>query len=580
MDSSEKKARSKPDASLKAKFELKNNALREFALNDPFLSEHLKDVQKSLIFRKFTIFLSVSDKKTRAKVFHSSADTLSDAWNTTASKIRRYIDKSQLSAIWLKADIVTDCDVINYEIFKENITSTREFFYKKGIAFDTDMNTAILSDELNTLGLINYKQRFLSLPKLRRYYQDNDIKDFNIITRQVITFDSQGYFIDENKELYKLYSDEENHGRRVINELTKPFIKDIIESSSRFIVSLIKDNGRFDYGINPVSDFHFTTYNMLRHTGTIWSILMQYQTTRDPMLIPKIDSTIKYMQNDIVYKDDKAYLLERKADEIKLGGNAVTVITLTTYMDVFKNDIYMDLIKKLGNAILDMQEPDGSYYHVLNSEDFSRKERVRIVYYDGEATFALALLYRFTKDEKYLDAACKAIDYFIDNRYEKFRDHWIAYAVNEVTKSKPLDRYLSFGLRNAQVNLDRIYKQDTSYHTYMELLMATFEMYQRIAKDNIAVSYLREFDTDKFIKTIYRRANHMLNGYMFPEIAMYMAKPETILHAFDVRHDSFRIRIDDIQHFIGGYFKFYQHFDELQDYYNTIFPEGNNNNEQ
>jgi hypothetical protein len=335
---------------------------------------------------------------------------------------------------------------------------------------------------------------------------------------------------------------------------------------------MVKENGQFEYGINPVNNFFFVTYNILRHTGTIWSLLMQYQTTNDDNLIPKINSTLEYMFNEIEYKSyDVAYLVERKSNEIKIGGNAVAIITLVTYMEVFKTDKYVDLITKLGNGILEMQEPDGSFYHVLNFPDFSRKERVRIVYYDGEAAFALSSLYGVVKNEIYLNAAQKAIVYFIDNKYEKYRDHWIAYSVNEITKYIPSDKYLSFGLKNANVNLERIYNQDTSYHTYMELLMSTFRLYERIVDNNIEVSYMKKFDVEKFILTIYRRAHHMLNGYLFSEIAMYMASPETVVETFCVRHDSFRIRIDDVQHFIGGYVMFLEDFDRLEEYYNKFF---------
>lgn len=381
-----------------------------------------------------------------------------------------------------------------------------------------------------------------------------------------------GYFCDEKENTYKLYFDEENYGRRVIKKIDKEFLNEIISKSSCYLSSMVKENGQFEYGINPVNNFFFVTYNILRHTGTIWSLLMQYQTTNDDSLIPKINSTLEYMFNEIEYKSyDVAYLVERKSNEIKIGGNAVAIITLVTYMEVFKTDKYVDLITKLGNGILEMQEPDGSFYHVLNFPDFSRKERVRIVYYDGEAAFALSSLYGVVKNEIYLNAAQKAIDYFIDNKYEKYRDHWIAYSVNEITKYIPSDKYLSFGLKNANVNLERIYNQDTSYHTYMELLMSTFRLYERIVDNNIEVSYMKKFDVEKFILTIYRRAHHMLNGYLFSEIAMYMASPETVVETFCVRHDSFRIRIDDVQHFIGGYVMFLEDFDRLEEYYNKFF---------
>ena len=37
-----------------------------------------------------------------------------------------------------------------------------------------------------------------------------------------------------------------------------------------------------------------------------------------------------------------------------------------------------------------------------------------------------------------------------------------------------------------------------------------------------------------------------------------------------MRHDSYRIRIDDVQHYIGGYYNFYRNFDKLNEYYKQI----------
>ena len=160
-------------------------------------------------------------------------------------------------------------------------------------------------------------------------------------------------------------------------------------------------------------------------------------------------------------------------------------MTLSTYAAVFDSDRYDKLIAALANSVLDMQEEDGSYYHVLSFPDFQRKERDRIVYYDGEATFALARAYSITKDSRYLEAAEKALDYFIKNDYTRFCDHWIAYAVNEVTIHDPKERYLNFGLKNANDNLNKIFNQDTTFHTFLELLMAAFSLYERIKEKNI-----------------------------------------------------------------------------------------------
>ena len=55
----------------------------------------------------------------------------------------------------------------------------------------------------------------------------------------------------------------------------------------------------------------------------------------------------------------------------------------------------------------------------------------------------------------------------------------------------------------------------------------------------------------------------MLNGFFFPEYAMYMRCPDKILGSFMVRHDGFRVRIDDVQHNIGGFYLYYKNYSRL-----------------
>jgi hypothetical protein len=103
----------------------------------------------------------------------------------------------------------------------------------------------------------------------------------------------------------------------------------------------------------------------------------------------------------------------------------------------------------------------------------------------------------------------------------------------------------------------------------MELLMSSFAMYDRMNRQAVSVPYLRNtFDEAYFIDTVYARAHHMVNSYFFPETAMYMANPDHIMGAFYVRQDDFRVRIDDIQHYVGGYRQFLAQYDRLAEYVN------------
>lgn len=79
---------------------------------------------------------------------------------------------------------------------------------------------------------------------------------------------------------------------------------------------------------------------------------------------------------------------------------------LTEYMDATGSQRHRTLCEELGNGIMELfDKRDGSFFHVLNFPTLSPKDKFRTVYYDGEATFALARLYGFTGDKKWLDAA-------------------------------------------------------------------------------------------------------------------------------------------------------------------------------
>jgi hypothetical protein len=345
-----------------------------------------------------------------------------------------------------------------------------------------------------------------------------------------------------------------------------------MKSSTKYLINSLQADGKFVYGQYPTYDRIIPGYNILRHDAAVWSLITQYDAASGEAHKKAIESSKGFMLKEIVYNQNAggvAYAVERGSNEIKLGANAIAICALAEYMETFQTNEYVGLCEKLGDGMLTMMDQkSGKYYHVLyygeaGKSDFSRKEAYRTVYYDGEATLALVKLYGLTGDEKWLNAAKAAVENFIREDYVLYKDHWVAYAMNEITKYVDDERYYEFALRNANENLDKIYYRVTSYHTYMELLMETFELYDRIVENNIQVDYLEEFEAKYFIDAIFKRADHMLNGYFYPEYAMYLKKPAKILGTFFVRHDGYRIRVDDVQHFIGGYDQYREDYNKL-----------------
>lgn len=101
--------------------------------------------------------------------------------------------------------------------------------------------------------------------------------------------------------------------------------------------------------------------------------------------------------------------------------------------EVFDDFSYLPHAQKLAQGILNLQLENGEFMHVLHYPSLQVKERFRIIYYYGEAAFALMRLYRLDKQQKWIDAVEKAFDHFIEKDYWKNHDHWLSYCTNELT---------------------------------------------------------------------------------------------------------------------------------------------------
>ncbi len=574
----------------------------------------------------FLVFLSVSDGSARADVVHGSGADIAEAFADAQQKAWTIIQKKRQRFRWLKADVVTeyaptDAKTLAYMIKEPGWNE----FFRFGLTFDRSFRTALLEEELNGAKILDYASGSISLADLNRYLKKAGRPALPKLPEFFLLFQTAGFFYDSDSAanaaaatdadsaastdadsasatgcVIPLIPDGLSRGRREIQNLDAAAARSFVTAAASFLEKQVQQDGSFRYGYYPRFDRVIPGYNCMRHASTIWSLLCQYRMTKKVSVLSLAARSIEYLlSHALVYRDpDTAYLSEPLKNEIKLGGGGVLILAITEYLDLcseeprsailrsgepltkapnaeilHEKDVlpeqealrrrYTEIACALGNGILSLLNPEtGEFSHVLNM-DFSLKELYRTVYYDGEAAYALCRLYRLTKEEKWLFYAEKAVNHFLAADYTRYRDHWVAYAMNEITRYIHRDDYDTFALRNARVNLDFLYKRETTYHTFLELLMVTFETYERILAENPGLPYLKEFDLPYFLRTIRVRADRMLNGFFFPEYAMYMRCPDKILGSFMVRHDGFRVRIDDVQHNIGGFYLYYKNYSRL-----------------
>ncbi|SEO72360.1 poly alpha-glucosyltransferase [Acinetobacter sp. yr461] len=520
--------------------------------------QHVPSLKQDII-----LFLSYGPKDQRCSVWHSEKTNLESAKKQLLDFINDQFAQASL-ADYIKIDIAYN---LAKQAWKEVEQQVHHQFhnnhYRKGICFDEHCSLAFLEQEIYGKAII----RGLSYDKPNFFDETNlnyAIKQKYNATKPQIklqelkdiwTFDTYGAFY-ENGQFINLASRYDVNGIRGISNNKKQHFKLLIEQNSGFLHSQIQENGKFIYGYFSAYDRDIRNYNTVRHCTSAYALLETFEVQNKPEYWSKIHAAIHYALTNFYKEKDSstAFMIDGKEGdlEIKLGANAAAILMLTKYQEITQKADYQKYAEKLANGILKLVDSNGSTTHVLNYPNYDLKEKFRIIYYDGEAALALLRLYQINQDSRLLETVKLMFECFIEKRYEKYHDHWLSYCTNELTKICPEDKYFIFGLNNYLKHFIFIKNRKTTYATLLEMLMAAYKMVSRL-KEQGRTTLFEQAYMSELQKLIEFRADFQTTGFFYPEMAMYMARPDKILHAFYIRHDRFRVRIDDQEHNLSGY---------------------------
>lgn len=515
----------------------------------------------------YMLFFSVADRGPKqAIVIQASGSSFDAAWQAGAAQIDTARRAAGLRGDWLRVDWPETVEALSWAAFNKQLARTKRGYFRHGVSLNAELSIAFLEQELNAHAMLyggsDVAHAVLNTKNFEKYarvrHPEADTRLASWADKPMYVLSMCGVFDDAQGETHRLAGpDRADAGRRLMGPVGAADVHALVARGSDYLARQVGPDGKFVYGWFPCFDRPIPAYNALRHASSTYAMVEAWEVTRSAPLKAAIERALHYLVTTLIrdahVPEGLAAFVVDTGDEIKLGANAVAILALTKYCEVTNKRNYHPLLEKLALGIRAMQRAeDGSFVHVLHAADLSVKEPFRIIYYDGEAAFALMRLYGLTRDARWLATVERAFEYFIAQRHWRAHDHWLGYCVNELTQYRPEERYFRFGLQNVAGYLDFVLQRVTTFPTLLELMMAAHRMMARIATLPHLRHLLDEIDQDKFAQALHHRANHLLNGHFWPELAMYYRNPGRIVDSFFIRHQAFRVRIDDVEHYLSG----------------------------
>lgn len=515
------------------------------------------DPQGTILFASFTSGMQ------RAQVLNFRAPSFEEAWSCLETAVHEASSRTPIR--WLRVDLVDQLENTSWKELKASLRQTKRNYFRYGIALDADFQHAFLEQELNANAMLYggnavahavLNERNFNHYARRKYGEPPQI-DFGDDGR-LFVFSTHSAFADDAGTCVLLHDNGLERGRRRIDPLTAEDVASLVREGAGHLARQVGEDGRFIYGYHPCFDRQIGAYNTLRHASSTYAMIEAWELVRDPDLAAAIERSLGYLLRELIRPatlpdgDEAAFLVD-VGDEIKLGGNAVAILALARHAQVTGCRDHLSLMDRLALGIRAMQDPaTGAFVHVLRYPDLQVVQPFRTVYYDGEATFALMRLYQLAGDPRWLAVVERAYDHFIAAEHWRHHDHWLGYCTNELTLVRPEERYFRFGINNIANYLDFVRDRITTFPTLLELMMAAHAMLSRMAELPEHRHLLAEVDADRFNEALEARARHLLNGHFWPELAMDFARPDRIAGSFFIRHQGFRVRIDDVEHYLSG----------------------------
>ena len=434
----------------------------------------------------------------------------------------------------------------------------------EGLVFEGASRVAFLPEELVSHSLVTSKGK-VQFKRVNQYLRRRAAVGALSKQLKVRRFSATSFFYDGQRAV-PLYRGHRIHGQISKQELLKSAVR-----GGAYLDRSIGANGRFIYSYEAKRDRVTERYNMVRHAGTVFSMLDLYQTTRDQDLLTGAERAIGHLLESVDdYGEPQDQLsIVASGGKIKLGGVALAVVALAKHVEVTGDTRHLVLSKRLARYIQYSQLETGRFLHQRSYPSGEPRSFVS-QYYPGEALLALLRLNALDPDEGWLDTAEKNAHYLINVRdrgrrtKDLIHDHWLLYALNELYRVRPKPLYLKHAFRiteaiiGSQNRTPQFPDYLGSYYTPPRSTPTATRTEGLLAAYQLARDFGSREQEKEIMKAVVLGVSFQLQTQFRPESVIYLKDSERSLGGFHRSLTNFEIRIDYVQHNISALVALYR----------------------
>lgn len=234
-----------------------------------------------------------------------------------------------------------------------------------------------------------------------------------------------------------------------------------IRDAAEYLARVTDERGKFAYIVNTDPDVPPTDeYNIVRHAGTMYGMGMYVERNKADAQAVKaaLIRAGRFLRQQIEPVPKQADMLAIWSEpqitgrdeprQARLGSSGLGLIGLTSLESVAPGNVPHDELAGLARFVLFMQRDDGGFYRKYAPALGGRIKTKRLLYYPGESALGLTMLYELDGNEKWLEAAARAVAFMARDRQDDGRppaDHWILLSTARIwphydSTSRPVSR--------------------------------------------------------------------------------------------------------------------------------------------